>query len=292
MKELMIDESEVLQRYRKKVDDLDHRENINLDKYSTYRIAVPVEEDDTYDKYFDRLCIHFEKTSPERRDEFMSELLSNQINIDEIINGNSDLFKNNAQQLSEVLIEYWFEYISLNDKIIVQQILAQDSSLDNIKDMYQKLFKKLGLAKHIAEKIRPYVEGRNKTDIPFEIIADISAELLNKCINSVGFEYLDDSEIKDLKSANEQNGLGLILDYNLKSTENSVEELFTKIENQNEILTLHPEEMRSLPNYRNYIDWSNRLKVGFVSVCDIPSYDVEANTKLGKIIGECNTIMY
>jgi hypothetical protein len=263
-----------------------------LDKYSTYRIAVPIEEGDTFDKYFERLCLHFEKTSQERIEEFKLELETNQIDIEEIINGNSDLIKNNAQQLAEVLIEYWFEYISLNDKKIVQQILAQDASLENIKDMYFKLFRKLGLNKLIAEKIRRYVDGRNKTDIPFEIIADISAELLNKCINSVGYEYLDDSEIKDLKTANEQNSLGLILDYNFKPTESSVEELFTKIEKQYEILSSKPEEMRSLPNYRNYIAWSNRLKVGFVSVCDIPSYDVEANTKLGKIIGNCNTIKY
>jgi hypothetical protein len=158
--------------------------------------------------------------------------------------------------------------------------------------MYQKLFKKLCIAKRIAEKIRRYVDGHNKTDLPYEIVADISTELLNKCINTVGFEYLDDSEINDLRQANAQNNLGLVFDINTNPTENSVEELFTRIENWTEIIQTQPEEMKSLPSYRNYLAWSNRLKVGFVSVCDIPNYDVTANANLGKIIDECKTIKY
>mgnify|MGYP000434845651 CR=1 FL=1 len=292
MKELMLDESTVIELFRKKVDALDYRDVVNMDIYSAYRIEVPVEKDDTAEKYFERLCDRYEKTTDERKLEFRAELEANHIDLGELIKGNSDLIKNNAQQLAEALLEYWFEYIALNDKHIVQQILAQDASLDNIKDMYQKLFKKLGLAKRIAEKIRRYVNGYNKTDLPYEIVADISAELLNKCINSVGFEYLDESEINDLRQANEQHNLRLILVNNTDPTENSIEELFTKIESHTEIMISQPEEMKYLSSYRNYLAWSNRLKVGFVSVCDIPNYDITANANLGKLINECTTIKY
>ena len=290
MKELMLDESTVLELFRKKVDALEHRDLVNLDIYSNYRIQVPVEKDDTAEKYFERMCVRYEKTTEERKEEFKVELEAEKIDLEELIKGNSDLIKNNAQQLSEALLEFWFEYVALNDKPFIQEILGQDASLDSFKDMYQKLFKKLGLAKRIAEKIRRYVDGHNKTDLPYEIVADISAELLNKCINTVGFEYLDESEINDLRQANEKNNLGLILDNNTNPTENSLEELFTKVENQTKIMTEQPEAMISLPSYRNYLAWSNRLKVGFVSVCDIPNYDVMANANLGNIIGECKNI--
>ena len=292
MKELMLDESSVHELFRKKVDALEHRDIINMDIYSTYRIEVPVEEGDTAEKYFERLCVRYEKTTEERKEEFRAELEAKQIDLDELIQGNADLIKNNAQQLAEALLDYWAEFVSLNDKQTLQRILGQDASLDNVKDMYQKLFKKLGIAKKIAEKIRRYVDGHSKTDLPYEIVADISAELLNKCINTVGFEYLDDSAIKDLRDANEKNNLGLLLDNSTNPTENSLEELFTKVENQIEIMTNKPEEMKSLPSYRNYLAWNNRLKVGFVSVCDIPNYDVTANANLGKIINECETIEY
>lgn len=292
MKELMLEESIVLELFRKKIDALEHRDVINMDIYSTYRMEVPVQKDDTAEKYFERLCIRYEKTTEERKNAFREELEAKKIDLEELIKGNSSLIKNNAQQLSEALLEYWHEYVSLNDKTFIQKILGQDSSLDNIKDMYQKLFKKLGIARRIAEKIRRYVDGHNKTDLPYEIVADISTELLNKCINTVGFEYFDESEISDLKEANSQNSLGLVLDFNTTPTENSVEELFTRIENWTEIIQNRPEEMKSLPSYRQYLAWSDRLKVGFVSVCDIPNYDVTANAHLGKIIGECASIKY
>ena len=109
---------------------------------------------------------------------------------------------------------------------------------------------------------------------------------------AVGFDYHDESEINDLRQANENNNLCLILDDNTNPTENSLEELFTKVENQTKIMTEEPEEMKSLPSYRNYLAWSNRLKVGFVSVCDIPNYDVTANANLGNIIEECKIIKY
>ena len=294
MKELMLAESSVLELFRKKVDALEHRDVVNMDIYSTYRIEVPVEKDDTAENYFERLCVRYEKTTEERIEEFRKELEDKQIDLNELIKGNSDLIKNNAQQLAEALLEYWLEYVTLNDKPFIQKILVQDnsSSLQDILDMYQKLFKKLSIEKHIAEKIRRYVDGHSKTDLPYEIVADISAELLNKCINTVGFEYLDESDINDLKLANEKNNLSLILENNTNPTESSVEELFSKVENKTKIMTEKPEEMKSLPSYCNYLAWSNRLKIGFVSVCDIPNYDVTANANLGKIIDECKTVKY
>lgn len=294
MKELMLDEGSVLELYRKKVDDIEHRHEVNMDIYSTYRIQVPVIENDTVDVYFERLCKHYEKTTDEQKEQFRAELYAKQVDLEELIKGNADLIKNNADQLAEALIDYWFAHITLSDKQTIQQILADDNSpaLQEITEMFQKLFKKLNIAKRIAEKIRRYVEGHSKTDLPYEIVADISAELLNKCINTVGFEYLDESEINDLKQANAQNNLGLTLEQNNNPTESSVDELFTKIENWTNIITVRPEEMKTLPSYRNYIAWYNRLKAGFVFVCDIPNYDVTKNQELGAIINDGKSIKY
>jgi hypothetical protein len=292
MKELMVDEKSVLDLFRKKIEAIEHRDVINMDMYSTFRIEVPVENDDTSEKYFEKLCIRYEKNTPERKEDFRAELEEKKIDLEDLIKGNADLIKNNAKQLAEALIEYWLEYITLNDKITIQEILAQDTSLEKIREMYQKLFKKLAITKRIAEKIRRYVDGNNKTDLPYEIVADISAELLNKFISTVGFEYLDDAEIKSLEQANNQNNLGLILRDNQAPNEQNVIELFSKIENQTEIMSSQPELMKTLPSYRSYLIWSDRLKVGFVSVCEIPNFDISANAKLGEIIDDCASIKF
>ena len=84
----------------------------------------------------------------------------------------------------------------------------------------------------------------------------------------------------------------MILEENNNPKENSLEELFTRIENWADIIQSKPEEMKKLPSYRNYLEWYNRLKIGFVSVCDIPNYDVASNEKLGKIIADSKHIKY
>ncbi|MBK8042534.1 MAG: hypothetical protein IPK21_07635 [Haliscomenobacter sp.] len=63
MKELMLDEGSVLEVFRKKVDDIEHRHELILDKYSTYRMQVHVIENDTADSYFERLCKHYAKNN-------------------------------------------------------------------------------------------------------------------------------------------------------------------------------------------------------------------------------------
>ena len=296
MKEFMIDESAVLELYRKKIDDIEHRDVVIRNTLDLYRILVHdlcqskgVPVPDNTEDYFECLCECFEQTTEERKQQFRAELESKQIDLEELIHGNSDLIKNNAQQLAETLLEYWFAYVALNDKHTIQRILATEGStaLQDITEMFQKLFKKINIVQRIAEKIKRYVDGHDRTELPYEIVADISAELLNKCINTVGFEYLDEAEINDLREANEQNNLGLIFDRNANPTEKSVDELFAKIENWTDIIRSKPEEMKSLPSYRNYLLWHKRLKIGFVSVCDIPNYDVAANEKLGGIIREC-----
>lgn len=291
MKELMIEEAAVLEHYREKIDDIEHRDVINLNIYNTYRLSVPVIENDNVDAYFERLCAHYEKTTEEQKEQFRIKLVAEDIDLEELINSNSHFIKNNAQQLAEGLLEYWLANVTLNNKHTIQQILASEgsSALQEITDMFQKLFKKLNLEGIISENIRRYIDVQHKTDVPYEIIADISAELLNKCINTVGFDYFDESEINDLREANENNNLGLQLEQPINSTEKSVSELFENIENWTDIIQTKPEEMKSLPNYRNYLAWSDRLKVGFVSVCDIPNYDIVANENLGDIIKECET---
>lgn len=292
--ELLLNEGIVLELFRKKINDIEHRNVVNMNIYSTYKQRVPVIDNDTPDIYFERLCAHYEKTSEEEKVKFRSELEENKVDLEELISGNSDLVKNNAQQLAETLLDYWFAYINQNDKRTVQQVLAQNgsSALQEITDMYQKLFKKVDMVQKIAEKIRRHVDDQNKSDLPYEMVADMSTELLNKCIRTVGFEYFDESEINDLQQANEKNNLGLILENNENPTEKSVAELFEKIENWTDIIQNNPEEMKSLPSYRSYLSWSNRLKAGFISVCDIPTYDVQANEKLGTIIKDSETLKY
>jgi len=290
MKEFILDESVVLEHIQTKVDSIEYRDVVNLDLYSNYRIEVPVEVNDTPESYFQRLCERYEKNTDERKDEFRELLNEKQIDLTRLISGNSDLIRNNSSQIAEALINFWFEYVRLDDKKSIQRVFGKDGTLDHLLDLYKKIFRKVNLSKRIAEKIRRYVDNSNNSNISFEIVADISAEIFNSCVLSFGFYFLDDAEFSDLKLANEQNNLGLILGLFGKQGDDSLELLFSRIHSWSDIIQTNPEQLQSLPNYRCYLDWSNRLKIAFISVCDIPNYDVIANEKLGTILAKCTLV--
>ncbi|MBK6353100.1 MAG: hypothetical protein IPF46_06785 [Saprospiraceae bacterium] len=132
----------------------------------------------TLRKYFDRLCERYEKNSQERKDDFRAELVAKQIDLEKLIKGNSDLIKNNAQQLSEALIEFWYEYVALSDKALVQEILGKDPSLENIREMYQKLFIKVSIAVEYRKNSAGTLMDKISLIYSYEIIADISLNCL------------------------------------------------------------------------------------------------------------------
>jgi hypothetical protein len=166
-----------------------------------------------------------------------------------------------------------------------------EPALQDILEMLRTLYAKLQITKKITDQIRDYVDNYSNMAEAHAMIADYSAEMINRFIQNAGFDFFSEAEIEDLKQANEKNGLGLVLEHrelSFESDENAeVAGLFAQIDHLPELLNQTPIPLyaiKNLPNFRNYQLWRDRLKVGFVSVCDIPNYDVQANGSLKVII--------
>lgn len=296
MKILMIDESAVYNLYLEKIRDIERHDVVNMDKYSAIRMNVPeLNVNDNYDSNLERLRVHYEKATKEQ---CKADFAAEGIDLDELFYGNNERVKNFSQVLAESLETFWFEQYMQENKQSLSGVLS-DSDLSDIQDLLKRLFKKLRISKVVADKIRRYVDGHINIEDVYEMIANISTEIINKFINTVGLEYFTESDFNDLKLANEKNNLGLILEHeDLQFKQNSPAEaadLITIMGNLPELLNQNPlpiEAIKSLPNYRNYKLWYDLLKVGFVSVCDIPNYDIQSNNKLKEIIDECSTIKY
>jgi hypothetical protein len=295
MKEFMLSESAVYKLYLGKIRDIERRDVVNMDKYSAIRMNVSeLNPNDSFDINLERLRLHYEKPTKEECKAYFEGM---GIDLEELFCGNNERVKNFSQVLSDELETYWFEQYMQANRQNLSKIFSE-SGLQDIQDMLRRLFKKLRISEVIAGKIRAYVDGYRNIEDAYEMIADISAEIINKFINTIGMEYLTESELVDLKQANENNSLGLILEHNeLQFEQNTPAEaadLITKMGNLPELLNQNPlpQAARRLPNYRSYIMWYDLLKVGFVSVCDIPNYDIQANKKLQVIIDQCRTIKY
>jgi hypothetical protein len=295
MKELMPNNSDVYNLYLEKIRDIERRDVVNMDKYSAIRMNVQeLNPNESFDANLEYLRKHYEKQTAKECQDFFEQ---QGIDLNELFYGNNERVKNFSQVLAEALEIYWFEQYMLENRHNLAEVFSE-VGLQNIQDMLRRLFTKLQITKTIAERIRRHVDGYRNIEDVYEMIADISAEMLNKFINSVGLEYYNESNFDDLKKASENiHGLSWKHD-ELKFEQNSreeVAELITKMGNLPKLLNLNPlpiESIKSLPNYRNYKLWYDLLKAGFVTASGVPDYDPIANEKLGAIINECKTVKY
>lgn len=296
MRELMLKNSDVYNLYLGKIRDIERRDVINMDKYSAIRMNVPeLNPNENFDMNLECLRKHYEKrTIKECQDFFENE---QGIDLNELFYGNNARVKSFSQVLAKELETFWFEDYMLRNQQNLSEIVSK-AGLQEIQDMLRRLYEKLNITEIIAERIRRYVDGYRNIEDVYEMIADISAEMINKFINTVGLEYYNESNYNDLKKASE-NINGLSWEHNElqfeKNSKNEVAELITQMGNLPELLNQNPlpkQKLKFLPNYRNYIMWYDLLKAGFVTSSGVPNYDPIANEKLGAIIKEFETIEY
>jgi len=296
IKEMMLNNSDVYNLFLDKIRDIEKQDIVNMDKYSGIRMNVTdLNSNADFDTNLECLRKHYEKQTVEDcKDFFENEL---KIDLNELFYGNNERVKNFSDVLAEALEIFWFEhYMPKNQKNLAS--IFSEEGLYQIQNMLRSLFKKLNVTKTIAERIRHYVDGYRNIEDVYEMIADISAEIINKFINSVGLEYYNESNYTDLEKASE-NINGLAWKHNeLQFKQNSkteVGELITQMGNLPELLNRNPlpkEELKLLPNFRNYIIWRDLLKSGFVTASGVPNYDPIANKNLGAIIKEFETIEF
>lgn len=295
MNELMLPQSAVYNLFLQKIRDLERRDVVNMDKYSAIRMNVSqLNPNDTFDINLERLRVHYEKQTKEECQAYFEE---EGIDLNELFTGNNERVKNFSLLLAEALETYWFEEYMVVNKRNLSKVFSENS-LQDILAMLRALFKKLQISKIIDESIRrQVVDGRNIEDI-YEMIADISTEIVNKFINTVGLEYYAESDFNDLKKVSE-NTSGLFWEHKqLTFEQNSLAEaadLITKMGNLPALLNQNPlpvESIKSLPNYRNYKLWYDLLKAGFVTAVGVPEFNPKDNEKLRVIIDECKTVKY
>lgn len=293
IQEFMLDESEVYSLYQDKLKAIERQQVVNMGKYNGIRTNVPeLDPNADFETNLQKLQKHYERSSLEECEEYFE---NQGIDLQELFYGNNERVKQFSQVLAESLEEYWFEkYLQNGSQKLVDAFSA--TGLQNTQEMLKTLYKKLDITDKVTKRIRTYVDGSTRVEESYGMIADLSAEIINKFINTVGIEYYTESDLADLEIANKRNDLGLVLDHSeLDFEENTAEEaarLTSNMDKLDQLLNQNPlpPDARRLPNYRSYIRWYHLLKVGFVSVCDIPNYDVQANDKLEEIIKSCKTV--
>lgn len=210
-----------------------------------------------------------------------------------------------SQILAATLRIFWFDrWLREKQHDCLCNMLGEESFVEMV-DMLHALFVKYEVERHIAQTIHNYVDkfGVDVKELS-EMIADICAEMINKFVLNVGYDFYSKEEgvVDNLKEASTRHQINLCFKYadeECHSASNThVAELMAKIDDREGIrqLLMNPNEhsidelSAAIPGFRQSRRWSDLAKVGFVLTNDIPTYDVEANNRLGQIIDQCRTI--
>lgn len=194
--------------------------------------------------------------------------------------------KSNSEQLAEGILEKWILDIkgSKNLKFYEAQGCNTLVILDLIENL-KAVADYIELKSVIARKISPFVDAISVPHQILDMIADTTAEIINNFVVTLGYRYYSGQKKEELKMVNEKNNLHLSFDYEdtqcIPMSNEELSELFDDIRPTDE-----NSQLTSLPSFINYNRWIEMLLISFVASYNIPTYNVEANKLLGKLLAD------
>jgi hypothetical protein len=250
----------------------------------------------------DNLAVLQKKYSLDSKEDAIAYFNKNNINLEELFFGDLYNLQNNSTILAEKARDYWFDKkLSLENFKDFKEHNLNEELLIALLDVYKILFAEiLKIQEVIAMNIRQFVDVQSKIDKAEDMIAHITAGLINKFVTTAGWDFYTENKKEELFGSNAKNSLELAFPkaneefYHIpKSSDNpneiSIEKLLDYMDSLNENLNKKPidtETAKYVPMISHYQQWLNLMHIAFIAVCDIPNYDVNANNKLGEILNE------
>lgn len=228
-------------------------------------------------------------------DEALQEILAEyRVTIEDIIN--PPKMRNFSKIISDRVEEVWIKnHLGLEryEEFIKRGFDEKNLKvlMSNIETLYCD---KLQISDKIAKKIHPFVSAAIAVDDMTDMLADISAEMINKFVNSVGAEYYDDEIWKNIESTIEHNKFDInistqmrgVMEFDEYAVRESLPSVFDTFDNVDKILNEVPvnkEKLKSFSNYQEYCKWVELMRISFLTTQGIPKYDVNMNNALRTI---------
>lgn len=257
-------------------------------------------------KFDDNLCIlrtaYGFSDNKECRDYFKEDL---NIDLEDLFRRCEFGLQSPSQMLAADLKEFWFDkWLRVSQRECLSAMLGE-STFEELIDMLHSLFLKYEVENRIAQTIHNYVDtfGINVRALS-EMISDICAEMINKFVLTVGYEFYskEDGVLENLKEASSRYGIALNFHFidveKYPASNDHIAAMMARMDDMEQIrqLLMNPtahtvdDLSAAIPGFRQSCRWRDLSKIGYVLTSDIPTYDVDANNLLGQIISKCKTI--
>lgn len=247
------------------------------------RVRANIDNNLSFEENKNRLKASYKASSDAELEAMFAE---RGLSIEDIINPKKVM--NFSRIIADAVEKEWMStHLDVNNyKEFVERGLSEkelDELLLNTKQMYTSV---LHISDKIAQKIHPYVSSAKSVRELADMLADISSEMINKFVNTLGIAYIDNQWWTDAKDMIEREHLDVPtslkkcdeLEFDADATRDSLPAVFDTFENVDKILNEIPVDVNKLAhfsNYQEYSRWIDCLKLSFIATNGIPKYGAE-----------------
>lgn len=283
VKSLQITENYVFDTYYSGLNSTSMIEERDMKEYDLIlrRCMGEISPSNSFDRNLDILTRHYHFSTPEECRSFFENVKGLSLYL--LFEGDRQK-KTNSRQLAEKIVDKWLDDLQTPRKLKFYETLGLNAlvMLDLIENM-RAIAKSTDLVQLIAASISPSVDAITVPHAILDMIADTTAEIINSFVLDFGYSGYDALKLAELRAINDDKHLGLSFAYDVNRAMPADLEAFSAMFD-----AMRPTEENSsltnLPSFTNYNIWTEMLLISFIASHDIPTYDVEANRKLGEIL--------
>ena len=200
VKTFTIKEAEIYDFYRQELNSIDRSQHKNFNEYVAIRNRCGkfYSDKEDYQKNLQILVDTYSYLSD--TEEAEKVFMEKGIILDYLFYGDDSVnIKNNSQMLSEGVLDLWFRRFTEERFQFILDKGLKAHALNNLFDNIKTSVQKHAIDERIAFEIRDYVDRIDKIDEIIFMIADISAGIINKYFNSMGWAYYGQDEKDKIK---------------------------------------------------------------------------------------------
>lgn len=290
---LTISEQEIYEFFHNRLRDKNLLAKTNTNEYVLFKESSPdLNTENSFEENLEVLRKTYNHPDTDFTRAYFEDKL--QIDLEDLFYGELNNLKNKSIALAEEARDYWYdENLDLEKFSFFIDQGIEKRLLQRLFDSLRLNFDKLQLVDKMASYIRRYVDRVNRVDVAENMIAHTTAGVINKFVNSVGWDYYSKIEKEKLRETNEVNQLNLYFpdeEVSFDVMDKSViTGLFDFMENFVENVNKRPldtDTLYKVPMIKSYRKWRELMRIAFIANCNIPTYNVEANRLLGELIEE------
>ena len=286
MDNLMISESEILEVIHSQIVGEEQALPMSNEESQMF-MSAGLDTNASREENIERLCDYL---GVDDEEECRQVLLSESVDIDKLLS-QSQMMAGRSDKLIEYVENLWHDKVLMkrcNDNC-AEQLPAIGTMMSSLWSVYQIL----GVRKILTSKIETYLEQLSK-ETAVGIIADYLSMQFNAFSSSFGYDFMDDTQKQKIIKKNQE--LRLNIDESLLTEASSPTpvQMLSDLYKQKELLrsgTFGGQDKAFLtrfPQYRRVWRWQQQLRIGYVMACDLPDYDIKANSDLKCILDAIN----